>query len=115
MNVNLGISEAGEMKISTGSARVRLDDLEKWLKRNRDAVLVQLEGNRDPSMKYKPGHICQIENAGDQYYAFVGSHLIGQLPAEAISFAESVGSSPEFLVAIVGKVEDDTISIYIAE
>ena len=115
MTVNIGISSSGKIKFSIGSSKVRIDDLEKWLKRNRDAVLVQLEGNSDPSMKYKPGHVCQIVSDDDHYYAFVGSHLIGQLPDEAISFAEAVGSSPEFLVAIVGKVEDDSISIYIAE
>ena len=115
MSINLSMSANGEIKISTGSAKVRLDDLEKWLKRNTDAVLVKLEGSHDPSMNYKPGHVCQIENTGDQYSAFVGSHLIGQLPGEAISFAESVGTDPEFLIAIVGKVEDDEISIYIAE
>lgn len=115
MTVKIGISADGSIKISTGSSKVRIENLEKWLKRNRDAILVKLEGNCDPSMKYKPGHVCQIESTDDQYSVFVGSHFIGQLPDEAISFAETIGYSPEFLVAIVGKVEDDNISIYIAE
>ena len=116
MNLNMSISADGKIKMSMGSDRVRLDSLEKFLGRNRDAILVRLEGPRDPSMSYKPGHVCRIEEGdGQEYYVFVGKHMIGRLPAEAISFAEQVESSPEFLVSIVGKVEDDSISIYIAE
>lgn len=121
MNINLSISTDGAIKISTGSERVRIENVEKFLARNRDAVLVQLEGKHDLSMEYKPGHVCRIENGDDKYNVFVGRHIIGQLPPEAISFAESVDSSPEYLIAMVGKVEHnndtdtDKISIYIAE
>lgn len=115
MTVKMGISMDGAIKISMGSGKVRLEDLNKFLKRNRDAILVKLEGPHDPSMKYKPGHLCSIEQSDGKYYAFVGSHCIGQLPDEAMAFAEQVDSSPEFLVSMVGKVEEDEISIYIAE
>ena len=116
MSINISITSDGKTKITMGSGKVRLDSLDKFLGRNRDAVLVKLEGDRDPSMVYKPGHICSIETEDNQnYYAFVGNHMIGKLPPEAIAFAESVDSSPEFLVSMVGEVEDDSISIYIAE
>ena len=115
MNINMSISADG-FKISTGSGKVRLDSLDKFLARNRDAILVRLEGPRDPSMVYKPGHICTIEgDESGEYYVFVGKHMIGRFPAEGIEFAEQVESSPEYLVSIVGKVEEDSISIYIAE
>ena len=115
MTIKMSFSPDG-FKISTGSDKVRLDSLDKFLARNRDAILVQLEGPRDPSMSYKPGHVCSIEDDGNQeYYVFVGKHMIGRLPAEALEFAEQVESSPEYLISIVGKVEDDYISIYIAE
>lgn len=116
MNINLSISSDGKAKVSTGSERVRLDSLDKFLARNDDAILVRLEGTRDMSMQYKPGHVCRIEEDGNgEYFVLVGSHMIGRLPAEAVSYAEQIDSSPEFMVSIVGKVEDDSISIYIAE
>ena len=114
MTVKMSVSPDG-IKILTGSDRVRLDSLDKFLGRNRDAIMVKLEGGSDPSMTYKPGHVCNIIEDNQKYYAFVGRHLIGRLPEEAIAFAEQVDSSPEFLVAMVGKVEEDEISIYIAE
>jgi hypothetical protein len=117
MSINLSISGDGKVKISTGSTKVRKDDLSKWLGRNRDAVLVKLEGQPAPSAPCSVGHICQIEDDPDnqRYDVFVGSHLIGYLPEEAMAFAEQVDTSPEFLISIVGKVEDDGIYIYVAE
>ncbi len=116
MTVRMSISNDGEIKIAMGSYKVRLDSLDKFLARNRDAILVQLVGPRDLSMQYKPGHVCNIEeDESGEYYVFVGKHMIGRLPAEALEYAEQVESSPEFLVSMVGKVEDDSISIYIAE
>lgn len=122
MEVKLGISTDGTIKISTGSKRVRIESVDKFLNRNHDAMLVKLEGDPDPSIKYKPGHLCEINDDGsNKYNVFVGSHFIGYLPPEAIAFAESIESSPAFLVAMVGKVEHDDntdtdkISIYIAE
>jgi len=120
MSVKLSISEDGNIKISSGPEKVRLENLGKWLGRNRDALLVKLEGGHD-AFDCKPGHLCRIEEYDQKYYAFVGNHLIGQLPDEAIAFAEQVDSSPEFLIAIVGKIEygasadADGIFIYIAE
>lgn len=118
MTVRIGITSDGKLKISTGSDRVRIDSLDKFLGRNRDAVLVKLEGPHDPSMNYKPGHICSIEEDDEvdqKYNVFVGKHFIGSLPDEAIEFAKQVDSVPEALVSIVGKVEDENIFIYIAE
>lgn len=115
MTVKLSITTDGKVKITTGSERVRLDDLNKWLARNRDAILVKLDGPSDPSMVYKPGHVCRFEEENGKYNTFVGHHPIGQLPDEAISFAEQIDMSPEFMVSIVGKVENGDIYIYIAE
>ena len=118
MSINMKITPEGKVKISVGPERVRLDSVEKFLVRNDDAVLVKLQGPCDPSMIYKPGHVCRIEesdNNDQKYIVFVGSHMIGYLPDEAVSFAEQVDSIPEALVSIVAKVEDDGIYIYIAE
>ena len=115
MNVNLSVSENGKVKISIGSQTVRKDDLKKWLGRNDDAVLVKLKGQRDPSAPCSPGHICRIEEDGDQYSVFVGKYIIGQLPEEALDFAKKIDYSPEFMISIVGKVEADDVFIYIAE
>jgi len=117
MNVNISLTETGEIKFSMGSERVRKDNLEKWLGRNDDAVLVKLEGQKEPTAPCSVGHICRIEKAdGDQKYnVLIGKHVIGQLPDRAIEFANNIEYSPEFLISIVGKVEDDGIFIYIAE
>jgi hypothetical protein len=110
------INKDGKITISTGPLKTQKDDLNKWLGRNSDAILVKLIGPRDPSGVCSVGHLCRIEKVDDStYIAFVGSHSIGQLPDEAVSFAESVDSSPEYLISIVGKVEDDDVFIYIAE
>ena len=115
MDVKMSISTDGSIKISTGSGRVRLDSVDKFLGRNRDAVLVKLEETPALSFECKPGHITSIEREDDQHFnVFVGKHYIGQLPEEAISFANSIEAAPEFMVSIVGKVEDG-IFIYIAE
>lgn len=117
MNVKISMTEDGKVKFSTGSERVRKDNLDKWLGRNQDAVLLKLEGDRDESFTCSAGHICRIEegDADRTYNVFVGSHLIGQLPDDAIKFAEQVESSPEFLIAIVGKVDESGTYIFIAE
>lgn len=123
MTVRMSISTDGKIKISTAPASVRLDNLDKWLGRNTDAVLVKLDGPHEVFDKLKPGHICLIEpdTDGQHYNVFVGKHFLGQLPEEAITFAEGVDSSPEYLIAIVGKIEYgasadmDEIYIYIAE
>ena len=116
MSVNLGFDSEGKVKTSMGSAKVRLDSLEKFLLRNDDAILVKLEGPHDPSMVYKPGHVCRIEEDSDNKYSvFVGNHMIGYLPEDAITFAKQVDLIPEALVSMVGKVEDNSIFIYIAE
>ena len=104
-----------KVTFSTRSDKTRIDSVDKFLARNRDAILVKLEGTPDASMTYTPGHVCGIEECDDGYNVYVGKHLIGQLPDEAVTFAEQVDLSPEFLVAIVGKVEENAISIYIAE
>ena len=120
MEIKFDLSEGGKVKISTGSGKVRLDDINKWLNRNRDAVLVKLEGSHDV-FGYRVGHICNIEEDDGKYNVFVGKHLIGQLPEEAIAFANQIDYSPEFMISIVGKIdyaasaEDDAIFIYIAE
>lgn len=111
------------IKFTSGPDTVRLENLGKWIGRNRDAVLVKLEGPHDIFDKLKPGHLARIEedDDGQHYSVFVGKHFIGQLPEEAIAFAEQVEYSPEFLIAIVGKIEygasadSDEIYIYIAE
>lgn len=104
------------VKFSTTSDRTRIESVEKYLARNRDAILVKLDGQPDPSMEYKPGHVCGMEEDGDKYNVFVGKHLIGQLPEEAIAFANEVDIDPCLLPAIVGKVESDgAIYIYVAE
>lgn len=123
MTVKMGITSDGKIKISTGPDKVRLEDLNKWLGRNRDAVLVKLEGKPVDFTKYRVGHLCRIEedDGGQKYNVFIGNHLIGQLPDEAVAFAEQVDSSPEYLISIVGQIEygpspeDDEIFIYIAE
>ena len=118
MSINLRVTAEGKVKISMGPDRVRIDSVEKFLGRNRDAILVKLEGPHDPSMLYKPGHVCRIEEDDDdneKHIVFVGKHMIGYLPDEAIAFCHQVDSIPEALVSIVGKVEDNDIYIYIAE
>lgn len=123
MTIHINLSSDGKIKITNGSNKVRLDDLGKWLGRNRDAVLVKLEGHPVDFTKYRVGHICTIEvdDDGQKYNVFIGNHLIGQLPEEAIAFAKQIDYSPEFLIAIVGKIEygasadTDEIFIYIAE
>lgn len=115
VNVKLSLTMDGKIKFSSGSEKVRLDSLEKFLGRNPDAILVKLGNPADTSLTYKPGHVCRIEEDENKYYVFVGKHLIGQLPDEAIAFAEQFGYGPQFLVSIVGKVEDDGIYIYLAE
>lgn len=123
MSINMKLTFDGKLKFSNGPDTVRLESLEKWLGRNRDAVLVKLEGLHDVFDKLKPGHLARIEedDDGQHYNVFVGKHFIGQLPDEAIAFAEQVEYSPEFLIAIVGKIEygasadSDEIYIYIAE
>lgn len=123
MSSNMKISMDGKIKFTTGPDTTRLDNLEKWLGRNSDALLVKLEGPHEVFDKLKPGHVCRIEedDDGQHYNVFVGKHFIGQLPDEAIAFAEQVEYSPEFLIAIVGKIEygasadSDEIYIYIAE
>jgi len=116
MTVRMGIDKDGKITISTGPVSTRKEDLDKWLKRNDDAILVKLNGHPEPSAPCSVGHLCRIEECDDSTYSvFVGSHLIGQLPDEAVSFAERVDLSPEFLIAIVGKVEDSDVYIYIAE
>jgi len=118
MSINLKITQEGKVKMSMVSERVRLDSVEKFLGRNPDAIMVKLQGPCDPSMVYKPGHVCRIEesdNNDQKYIVFVGSHMIGYLPDEAVSFAEQVDLIPEALVSMVAKVEENTICIYIAE
>ena len=117
MTVRLSFTLDGKVKMSMGSEKVRLDSLEKFLGRNRDAVLVRLEGPHDPSMVYKPGHVCRIEkdDDGQKYAVFVGKHMVGYLPDEGVAFAKQVDSIPEALVSMIGKVEEDIIFIYIAE
>lgn len=120
--MNISFDSGIKVKISMGSEKVRIEDLSKWLGRNRDAVLVKLEGKMDPSAKCRVGHICRIEKNDDQKYdVFVGKHVIGSLPDDAIAFSERVNCPPEFLVSIIGEIEygasaeDDKIFIYIAE
>ena len=123
METKIKITNDGKIKFSMESERTRLEDLGKWLRINRDAILVKLEGPHDTSMKYKPGHKCRIEEDDDEqkYNVFVGKHFIGHLPEEAIAFAESIDYCPDVLIAIVGKVEpgasaeEDEIYIYVAE
>ena len=104
-----------KVKFSTTSDRTKVESVEKYLGRNPDAILVKLDGQADPSMAYKPGHICGMEETDQGINVYVGKHLIGQLPAEAIAFANEVDIHPCLLPAIVGKVEDGAIYIYIAE
>lgn len=121
--MKISLSTDGKIKFTTGPDTTRLDDLKKWLGRNPDALLVKLDGPHEVFDKLKPGHLCRIEidDDGQHYNAFVGKHFLGQLPEEAIAFAKSVEYSPEFLIAIVGKIEYgassdfDEIYIYIAE
>ena len=115
MTIHMGISKDGTIKISTTSERVRKDDLNKWLKRNRDAILLKLIGHPSESAPCSVGHICRIEKEENAYFAFIGKHRIGQLPEEVIAFAEQVDSSPEYLISIVGKVENNDVFIYVAE
>jgi hypothetical protein len=106
-----------KVSVSTRSGRTRIEDLEKYVAMNRDANLVKLEGDPDPSMEYRPGHVCGIEEDDPGVFnVYVGSHLIGQLPDEAITFAESVNIDPAFMPAVVGKVDPDgSVYIYVAE
>lgn len=115
--IKMGITEDGKIYFSTGPFKTRKEDLKKWLGRNRDAILVKLNGEPDPGFSCSVGHLCRIEqnSDGSLYNVFVGNHLIGQLPDEAIAFSEPLYSSPEFLVSIVGKVENGDVFIYIAE
>jgi hypothetical protein len=118
VNVKISLTADGKIKFTSGSDRVRIDSLDKFLGRNDDATLVKLKGPHDDSMKYKPGHVCRIEKDDEndnEYNVFVGKHFIGQLPDKAIEFAKMVDSEPDWMVAVVGKVEDDEIYIYIAE
>ena len=116
MSINMSINKDGKIIITTGPLKTRKDDLNKWLGRNRDAILVKLIGHRDPTGVCSVGHLCRIEKSDDStYIAFIGSHPIGQLPDEAISFANQINSSPEYLISIVGKVENGDVFIYIAE
>lgn len=123
MTMKMSVSLDGKIKFTTGPETVRLEKLDKWLDRNNDAILVKLEGPHEAFDKLKPGHIARIEEDedGQHYNVFVGKHFIGQLPDEAIAFASKVESSPDFLIAIVGKIEygactdNDEIYIYIAE
>ena len=118
MTLHMGV-KLDDMSIyfSTGPEKTRKEDLNKWLGRNDDAVLVKLDGTPDPSFKCSAGHLCRIVkyNNDPAYYVFVGNHLIGLMPDEAVAFAARIDSSPEFLVSIVGKVEDGNIFVYIAE
>ena len=123
MTMKISVSNDGKIKFSAGPDTVRLEGLNKWLRRNDDAILVKLEGPHEAFGKLKPGHLARIEvdDDGQHYNVFVGKHFIGQLPDEAVKFAERVESSPEFMIAIVGKIEygasteNDEIYIYIAE
>lgn len=117
MDVKISLSLDGKIKMTTGSTKVRLDSLDKWLGRNPDAILVKLEGDPDLSMNYKPGHVTRIEedDDGQNYNVFVGSHFIGQLPAEAIAYANQVEMTPDFMVSILAKVEEGRFFIYLAE
>ena len=116
MTANMGYKD-GQFYITNGPMKTRKEDLNKWLGRNRDAVLVKLIGHPEPSAPCSVGHLCRIEKCSDEpvYIAFVGNHPIGQLPDEAIAFAEGVDSSPEWLISIVGKIEDGDVYVYIAE
>lgn len=107
-----------KIKLTTVSDRTRIESVEKYLARNSDAILVKLEGTADPSMTYRPGHVCGIEADDEndqQYNVYVGRHMIGYFPEEAIAFAKQVDETPEILPTIVGKVDDDGIYVYIAE
>ena len=123
METKIRLSYDGKIKFTMGSERVRLDDLNKWLRCNRDAILVKLDGPHEEAFNYKIGHICRIEedDDGQHYNVFVGKHFIGQLPDEAIKFAEQIDYTPDCLIGIIGSIEygasasDDMISIYIAE
>lgn len=123
MTIKMSISMDGKIKITTGPETVRLEKLDKWLSRNNDALLVKLEGPHETFDKLKPGHLARIEidEDGQHYNVFVGKHFIGQLPDEAIAFADRIESSPDCLIAIVAKIEygastdTDEIYIYIAE
>ena len=115
MTIRIGITNEGKIRITTGPVKVRLEDVDKFLGRNPDAILVKLEDSPDPSMNYKPGHLCRIEEDEDQYSVFVGKHYVGKLPNEAIAYAEQVESDPDCLVAMIGKVENSEIYIYVAE
>ena len=115
MTIRMGITNEGKIRITTGPDKVRLEDVNKFLGRNRDAILVKLEDSSDPSMNFKPGHLCRIEEDEDQYSVFVGKHYAGKLPDEAITYAESVESDPDCLVAMIGKVENGEIYMYVAE
>ena len=116
MGINMSVGYDGKIKITTGPLETRKEDLNKWLARNSDAVLVKLAGNIVPFSRCSSGHLCRIEEDDSKKYSvFVGNHLIGYLPDEAIRFAEKVDSSPDFLVSIVWKIENGEVFIYIAE
>lgn len=117
MSINMSVGIDGKVKISLGPVKVRKENLDKWLARNDDAILVKLIGHPAPSAPCSVGHLCRIEESddGQGYDVFIGDHLIGRLPDEAIAFAQQVDYSPDCLIAIVGKVENDDVFIYIAE
>ena len=117
MTIHIGIKENGKINMSIGPYKTRKEDLNKWLSRNSDAILIKLIGHPEPSAPCSVGHLCRIEEGDDKniYNVFIGNHLIGQLPDEALAFAESVDSIPDALIAIVGKRENDDVFIYIAE
>ena len=118
MPVNIGMNlSTGKVSFSVGPVDTRKENLNKWLGRNSDAILVKLIDQPEHSAPCSVGHLCRIEESddGSAYFAFVGKHLIGRLPNEAIEFANSVDLSPEFLVSIIGKIEDGDVYIYIAE
>ena len=118
MTIHMGINiPKGVIYFSTGPDKTRKEDLQKWLGRNNDAILVKLDGVPDPSFQCSIGHLCRIVKYDNDpaCYAYVGKHFVGQLPDEAFAFADRINSSPECLISIVGKVEDGNIYIYIAE
>ena len=117
MGINLSVGMDGKVKVTVGPLNVRKDNLDKWLGRNRDAILVKLIGHPAPSSPCSVGHLCRIEESddGNGYVVFIGKHLIGRLPDDAIAYAEQLDTIPDSMIAIVGKVEDGDVFVYIAE